>query len=69
MSAEHALWTLHRNLQTLQARARIAPSGLEVRLYLDQVCIWSVVVRPDEDLRAVVAERRQAFEAQGWWAS
>lgn len=69
MSAEHSLWTLYRNGQTLQARAQATPSGLELRLFLDQVCIWSTVVRPDEDLRAVVGERRRAFEGQGWWAS
>lgn len=68
MSAEHRLWTLHQNDQSLDARVRVTTAGLEVRLYIEDACIWSAVVRPDQDLRAFVAGRRRAFEELGWSA-
>jgi hypothetical protein len=66
---EQTLWKVHKDGRTAEARVRVYPHGLELRVLVGADPYFSRLYRQGEDLRALGHDSegtRQLFEAKGW---
>ena len=66
---EQVLWRVHRNGRTAEARVRVYPHGLELRVLVGAEVAWTRLYRENKDSSGLGHDSdgtRLLFEADGW---